>query len=313
MRTLVTGGCGFIGSHLADRLLSDGHSVVVVDDLSNGRIEFKPAQAQFLCSDFADPSTLRLVQQSRFDVVYHLAAKPRVSYSVERPAETNDENVGKTVRLLEACRGNVGRLVLASSSSVYGDAREFPTIEDCPHAPRSPYALQKSMCEQHCAMFADLYGMDVGAVRPFNVYGPRQLLNGAYSTVVPAWLSALKRGESLRLDGDGSQSRDFTYVTDVAMLFVAVVSYRGKLRGEAFNAGSGTSVSLNDVLRYLSETDPQRVAKARVEKGSSRAGDVRKTHADTSAAKAYLGWSPRVSFANGLRATHEWAMSSDLF
>lgn len=310
-KTLITGGAGFLGSHLADRLLADGHQVTIVDDLSNGKIDFVPRGIGALYSDFADESTLRFIAQSKFDVVFHLAAKPRVSYSVEHPGETWNENVAKTVRLMEACRGNVGRFVFASSSSVYGQAESYPTAETAAPNPRSPYALQKLQIEQACAMFSDLYSMDTVCVRPFNIYGPRQLPNGAYSTVIPAWLSAIKHDTLLVLHGDGEQTRDFTYVTDVADVFVRAGTYAGKLRGETFNAGAGTRTSLNDIARTLATVYPTQFHD--MSRQPQRAGDVKDTWANIAITRKYLGYEPKVSLSDGLTMTNEWAMGSGLF
>jgi len=311
MKTLVTGGAGFIGSHLAERLVKEGHQVVVVDDLSNGRVEFVPTGAVPLYSNYADPSVLRFIKQSQFDTVFHLAARPRVSYSVEHPAETNDENVGNTVKLLEACRGVVGRFVFTSSSSVYGGAQQLPTKESAPRDPKSPYALQKMIGEDYCVMFADLYDMDTACVRPFNVFGPRQLANGAYGTVVSSWLHAIKHDGELRSDGDGSQTRDMTHVDNVVDIFVRVAAHQGRLRGEAFNAGTGGSVSNKQILKHFASKHPE--IQSRVKHADWRAGDVRATQADISACQRVLGYKPLTDFWPGLEETRLWALESPLF
>jgi UDP-glucose 4-epimerase len=310
-KVLVTGGSGFIGSHLADRLLKDGHEVHVVDNLSNGRLEFTPKGCAVLYSDFADPTVLRYIAQSKFDIVFHLAAKPRVSYSVENPAETNDENVGKTVHLLETCRGNVGRFIFTSSSSVYGDAQILPTPENTPRNPKSPYALQKMIGEDYCASFSDHYDMDTACVRPFNVFGERQLANGVYGTVISSWLHAIKHNEELRSDGDGSQTRDLTHVDNVVDVFMRVAAYQGRLRGEAFNAGTGESVSNKQILTYLVRNHPE--AQSRVKNAPWRAGDVRHTRADITACQKVLGYSIVTEFWQGLEQTRQWALNSPLF
>jgi len=310
-KMLVTGGSGFIGSHLADRLLSDGHEVHLVDNLSNGRLEFTPKGCTVLYSDFADSTVLRYIAQSKFDVVFHLAAKPRVSYSIDYPAQTNDENVGKTVHLLEACRGNVGRFVFASSSSVYGNAQQLPTPENTIRDPQSPYALQKMIGEDYCASFADLYDMDTACVRPFNVFGPRQLANGVYGTVVSSWLHAIKHGGELRSDGDGSQTRDMTHVDNVVDIFVRVAAHQGRLRGEAFNAGTGESISNKQILKHFASKHPE--IQSRVKHADWRVGDVRATQADITACQRVLGYKPLTDFWPGLEATRLWALESSLF
>ena len=310
-KALVTGGAGFIGSHLADRLLREGHQVTVIDDLSNGRMEFVSSGVNAMFADVGDASTLRFVQQARFDIVFHLAAKPRVPYSVEHPAETNDENVGKTVRLLEACRGNIGRFVFTSSSSVYGNTQVLPTPESASRDPKSPYALQKMIGEDYCASFSDLYNMDTACVRPFNVFGERQLANGVYGTVISSWLHAIKHDEELRSDGDGSQTRDLTHVSNVVDVFMRVAAYKGNLRGEAFNAGTGVSVSNKEILRYFAQKHPE--IQARVRNAPWRLGDVRATRADITACQKILGYQPTMDFWKGLELTREWALNSPLF
>lgn len=310
-KVLVTGGAGFVGSHLTERLLREGHEVHVVDDLSNGRLDFIPTGCVTLFSDFADQTVLRYVAQSQFDIVFHLAARPRVPYSVEHPAETNDENVGKTVRLLEACRNNTRRFIFTSSSSVYGGADQLPTPENAPRNPKSPYALQKAIGEDYCAMFADLYNMDTVSIRPFNLFGPRQLANGVYGTVVSSWLDAIKHDRELRSDGDGSQTRDMTHVDNVVDVFMRVAAYKGQLRGEAFNAGTGVSVSNRQILTYLVQRHPE--AQSRVKNAPWRAGDVRATRADITACEKLLGYQPVKEFWQGLEETRQWALSSSLF
>lgn len=310
-KILVTGGAGFIGSHLADRLLIDGHEVHVVDNLENGRVEFVQHGCRTIFADVADASTLRYVRQIGFDVVYHLAAKPRVLYSVKHPTETTEVNVGKTVALLEACRGNVGRFVFVSSSSVYGDATVRPTSEIQPPDPRSPYALQKLVGEKFCELFSDLHGMDTASARPFNVFGPRQLAHGPYSTVVSSWLHAIKRGHELRSDGDGSQSRDMTHVSNVVDVLVRIGAFSGKLSGHVFNAGTGASISNNQIMAWLVQKHPEIVE--RTVHAPWRSGDVRATQADVSMIRRQLGFEVITDFWSGLRETYDWAMSSELF
>lgn len=310
-KVLVTGGAGFVGSHLSERLVKEGHQVTIIDDLSNGCVDFVPPGVLPMYADFADPSTLRFVRQSKFDTVFHLAAKPRVSYSVERPAETNDENVGKTVKLLEACVGACGRFIFTSSSSVYGGSTTLPTPENAPRDPKSPYALQKMIGEDYCGMFSDLYDMDTACVRPFNLFGPRQLANGAYGTVVSSWLHAIKHGGELRSDGDGSQTRDMTHVDNVVDIFVRVAAHQGRLRGEAFNAGTGGSISNKQILKHFASKHPE--IQSRVKHADWRAGDVRATQADITACQRVLGYKPITDFWPGLEATRLWALESPIF
>ena len=308
-RALVTGAAGFIGSNLCRRLLNDGWSVVGVDDFSNGRREFLPAINGLITDDFASETVCNAIRGKNFDVVFHLAAKPRVSYSVEHPIETNDTNVTKTLKLLDACKGNIKRFVNTSSSSVYGGATVMPTPETHPHLPVSPYALQKSITEQYCRLYSKVYGLDTVSVRPFNVFGPNQLGDSPYSLAVSAWLYAVKHGKPIRSDGDGTQSRDITYVTNVVDVFVRCANYEGTFSGEAFNGGTGNRITNNEVLEWFKKHFPD----CQVTHAPWRPGDVMHTQADVSAAKEILGYEPKIDFWRGLELTHAWAMNSNLF
>jgi UDP-glucose 4-epimerase len=311
MKVIVTGGCGFIGSNLAKRLVEEGHDVTVVDDLSSGCAEFLPKGCKFMMGDFTRHDFLQSIRNDAYDTVYHLAARPRVSYSCEYPSETTDENVNKTVKLLEACRGNVGRFINTSSSSVYGDCQWLPVYEGFVHRPKSPYGLQKSVTEQFCALFSQLYGLETVSVRPFNVFGPNQKGDSPYACAVSAWLHAIKHGKSLRSDGDGTQTRDITYVDNVVDIFVRLGNQPvGTFKEhEAFNAGTGSSVSNNEVLEWFKKEYPNCV----IVNAPFRAGDVHDTLAAMVAAKRDLGWKVLVPFWDGLLKTREWAMQSPLF
>lgn len=296
---MVTGGAGFIGSHLVDRLIEEGHTVYVVDDLSNGELEFVNPKCNFILSDYSADAVLNLIKKKQFDVVFHLAAKPRVSYSVDYPAETTDINVNRFVKLLEACRGNVKRFINTSSSSVYGGASKLPTPESYPFEPKSPYALQKAVTEHYCTLFSDLYGLDTASVRPFNVFGPRQKGDGPYGTAVSNWLKNIKEGQPLRSDGDGQQSRDLSYVSNVVDVFYRVMMYPNRLNGAGINAGTGSSITNNEVLTKLKTKFPQ----LKVINAPVRAGDVKHTKADMSAANRLLGHKTLVEFWDGLELT----------
>lgn len=310
MRALVTGGAGFIGSHLAKRLVNEGHDVDIVDDLSNGEREFLPrGHGHFFASDFSDDLVLTKIRDQKYDVVFHLAALPRVSYSVEYPVETSDVNIMRVIKLMDACRGNVRRFVNTSSSSVYGGADKMPTKENYPHDPKSPYALQKSVIENYCRLFSKLYALDTVSVRPFNVFGPNQKGNGPYSTAVSAWLHAVKHGSELRSDGDGTQSRDVTYVDNVVDIFVRCAQHEGFFEGEAFNAGTGNSVSNNEILTWFTKTYPDCVVKT----APWRPGDVMHTLASVQKARKVLGYKPIVDFWKGLEMTKKWAMKNPIF
>lgn len=302
MRALVTGGAGFIGSHLADKLIETGWSVDVIDDLSNGHREFVNEKCRFIPRDFSDAEILSDIKKQNYDYVFHLAAVPRVSFSVEHPASTNDINVRRTVELMEACAGNVKRFVFASSSSVYGGTEVLPTPEEAPKNPKSPYALQKSIIEDYLKMFYDLYGMDSVCLRFFNVFGPRQIGDSPYSTAVSAWLTAIKRGRSMRSDGDGTQSRDMCYVDNVVDACVKAATVEGDLKGECFNVACGDRNTNNSILEKLKTIYPYSESYS----APWRPGDVMHTQADLVKSEKRLGYKPLVTFWDGLDRTIQW-------
>lgn len=303
MRVLVTGAAGFIGSNLALRCLVEDWKVVGNDDMSNGHREFLPQGLEyFYGTDFSDEILLHRIRLQEFDVVFHLAAVPRVSYSVEHPVKTNDVNVSRTLKLLEACRGNVDRVVFASSSSVYGGASVLPTPETHPRDPKSPYALQKAVIEDYLTLFWSLYGLDSAALRFFNVFGPNQLGGSPYSTAVSAWLTAIKRGDSMRSDGDGTQTRDMCYVDNVTDACVRAAKHPKKLAAERFNVACSDRTSNNEIMKLLKDRYPQ----AMHFNAPWRPGDVMHTQADITKIERVLGYKPIVRFEQGLQLTIDW-------
>ena len=310
MKVLVTGGLGFIGSNLVDKLISEGYDTDIVDDLSNGEKAFANVHCSnvFVC-DFVDDSILSKIKKQKYDCVFHLAAKPRVGYSVDFPYLSNETNVSKTVKLLEACKNNVSRFINTSSSSVYGDAKTLPTSEIESHKPASPYALQKSITEQYCNMFSLLYGLDTVSVRPFNVFGPNQKAGDAYSTAVSSWLKCVKDNKPLRFDGTGEQSRDMIHVDDVVNIFYKCMRYKSKFNGEAFNAGTGISTSNKRIFEWFKS----KFGNISVNYAPFREGDVMHTLASIDKAHNDLGYIPTRGFFEGLESTCEWAMNSMIF
>jgi len=307
MRVLVTGAAGFIGSNLTARCLSEGWDVVGVDDMSNGHEEFLPSgfisnDKKFLRGDFASDVVLGLIKQKSFDVVFHLAAVPRVSYSVEYPVETHETNVNKTLQLMDACKGNVKRFVFASSSAVYGAADTLPTSEDCPKDPKSPYALQKSIIEDYLKMYEMLYGLDSVCLRFFNVFGPNQLGDSPYSTAVSAWLTAIKKGRSMRSDGDGSQSRDMCYVDNVVDACIRSAKHDGKLGAVCLNVACGERTTNKEILDFLKTRYPY----AQSHDAPWRPGDVMHTLANIKKIHDVLQYEPVVGFWEGLDRTIDW-------
>jgi len=307
---VVVGGAGFIGSHLVDRLINEGYSVTVIDDLSNGESCFVNDKAEFIVSDMADPYFLSRVAAGEWDTVFHLAAQPRVGYSVDHPVESNTINVQKSLELLDACRqGKIRRFVNTSSSSVYGNTNVLPTVEWTPHSPKSPYALQKSIIEQYCRLYSELYGLDTVSIRPFNVFGERQKGNSAYSTAISAWLFAIKYDKPMRSDGDGEQTRDMTYVANVVDVFYRAAKFEGKFKGDAFNAGTGTSISNNQILKLMRDYFPS----ADVVSAPERPGDVKHTLASIDKAQRMLGYNVLVPFVDAIKRTRDWSMFDPVF
>lgn len=310
MRVLITGGAGFIGSNLAEQFVAEDWDVSVVDDLSNGHREFIPTGVQrFIHADFSDPKVLNSIHDKQYDVVAHLAAVPRVGYSVEHPVETNDANVSKTLKLIDACRNNVKRFVFASSSSVYGGADVLPTHESQPKRPKSPYALQKSIIEDYLQLYSDLYNLDSICLRFFNVFGPNQLGDSPYATAVSSWLFAIKSGKPMRSDGTGEQSRDMCYVSNVADACVKAATVDGKFYGRCFNIACGDRVTNNQILDYLMKRFP---GATKVD-APARVGDVLHTQGDVSRAFEELGYVPKVTFMEGLERTIRWVESTPEF
>jgi len=302
MRALVTGGAGFIGSNLAKRLFEERWEIDIVDDLSNGHPEFLEGIGGIrFFYDFASDVILDKIRSGVYDVVFHQAAVPRVSYSVEHPSETTDTNINKTVKLMEACIGNVKRFVFASSSSVYGGADNLPTSEVEPKRPVSPYALQKSVIEEYCSLFHKLYGFDSVCLRYFNVFGPNQYGDSPYSTAVSAWCHAVKHGTPLRSDGDGEQTRDLCYVDNVVDANIIVATAEREFSGDFFNVACGDRTSNNEILDFFKK----KYKEIEIVHAPERAGDVKHTQADVSALME-LGYEPKVKFWDGLERTIKW-------
>lgn len=326
-RALVTGCCGFIGSNLTHRLVNDGWVVDGVDDMSNGHLDllddtkfrvvpsalveaFEASAAEtrtddtvlVIQGDFADPLVLKRIISGRYDVVFHLAANPRVEYSVKHPVVTTDINVLRTVSLFTACATNVRRVVFSSSSSVYGDSDALPTKETAATSPESPYALQKLIGEDYAKLFSKLYDLDIICLRYFNVFGPRQYGDSPYSTAISAWCDAVAHDKFLRSDGDGTQSRDLVYVDDVVDANVLAASATGKFNGDHFNIATGERYTNNQILEYFQE----QFSHVAIRHAPARPGDVMHTQADIEKAGSAFGYYPKTSFWEGLKRTMQW-------
>lgn len=301
---LVTGGAGFIGSHVVDALVSRGESVRVVDDLSTGdRSNLGPnPQVEFVEGDLAASGVASAAVEG-MEWVIHLAAIPSVPRSVLEPARSHRANVEATHMLLLAARdAGVRRVVQASSSSVYGESKTLPKHEAMMPSPLSPYALHKLIAEQYALLFTQLYGLDTVSLRFFNVFGPRQSPTSQYSGVISLFISALLAGRPPTIYGDGEQTRDFTYVSDVASA-VCKACTAPSASGRVINIARGGRTSVNALYGMLQDATGTILA-ARHE--DSRPGDIRDSQADVSLARALLGFNPEVSVDEGLRRTVDW-------
>ena len=307
---LVTGGAGFIGSHLAERLVALGHEVRVVDNLSTGNeanLADIADDIEFLRGDLCEVDVCRRAVAG-MDVVFHVAALPSVPRSLKDPWASHAANVNATVRLLEACvEAKVGRVVYSSSSSVYGDTPVLPKTEAVEPLPRSPYAASKLAGEQYVLAFARTGLIEGVALRYFNVFGPRQSPNSQYAAVIPKFFQAALDGRSAVVFGDGRQTRDFTYVDNVVEANVLAASAGSdRVNGWVVNVGAGARTALLEVIGMIGIITGRRLAHVHQQ---PRAGDVRDSLACLERAKRVLGYEPRVSLEEGLRRT--WACMAD--
>jgi nucleoside-diphosphate-sugar epimerase len=301
---LVTGGAGFIGSHLSEELVRRGHRVRVADNLITGKranLAHLP-DVEFLEGDLADLAFSRRAVAG-MDYVLHQAAIPSVPRSVSDPISSNNANIVATLNVLVAARdAGVKRLVFAGSSSEYGNTPELPKREDMPTNPLSPYALQKVVGSEYGKMFWRLYGFEAVTIRYFNVFGPRQDPGSPYSGVISLFSTAVLTGKQPVIYGDGEQTRDFTYVANVVDGVLRACE-APQAAGEVINVATRGRISLNELLRTINRivgTDLQPIYK------DARAGDVRDSQADITKARELLGYTPSVSFEDGLRHTLDW-------
>lgn len=305
-RALVTGGAGFIGSHLVDELVKNGKEVFIIDNLSTGKLinishHLGSSHVQFDGYSVDSRYIKDVFRLFKPEIVFHLAAIPGVSYSVKNPIETNQINVGGTLNVLKmSSEFNVKKFIFSSSSSVYGGTDMNPVNENIVLNPQSPYALQKKIGEEYCSLFSNSYGLDTISLRYFNVFGPRQYADSEYSAVIPAILSAIKNDKEVAIYGDGEQFRDFCYVSNVvsANLLAAISS---PSFGERFNVACMEKTTINQLFDLLHGTKKRYV--------EPRPGDVRYSYADISRANKHIGYKPLVMFEEGLRITEEWYKS----
>lgn len=302
MKVLVTGGAGFIGSHLVDRLMLDGHEVVVLDDLSSGRLEnikhhLNERGFHFLKGDIRN---VRTVEESLkgVDAVIHEAAIASVPLSIENPSLTNEVNVSGTLNLLKASsKAKVKRFVYASSCAVYGAASDLPISEDVQLKPLSPYAASKLAAEEHCETFYKNYGLETVSLRYFNVYGQRQTA-GEYAGVMVKFLERIRKGQPPVIFGDGEQTRDFIYIVDVVGATLLAMNRKGAAGG-VFNIGTGEAATINRLcdlfLKALGRPD------LRPAYEDAKPGDIKHSQADIAKARQVLGFQPKVSLEQGIK------------
>ncbi|HEX3622632.1 MAG TPA: SDR family oxidoreductase [Acidimicrobiales bacterium] len=304
MNVLVTGGAGFIGSSLADAFLGQGHAVRILDDLSTGFAENLPAEADFVEGEVSDPAAVAKAVDG-VEVVFHLAAHRAVARSVEDPLATDSANTHGTLTVLKsALDAGARRVVYASSSSVYGRNPPMPTPETAPTRPISPYGVSKLAGEHYCRVFAELYGLDTMSFRYFNVFGPRQRPDSAYAAVIPLFIEALRAGRPPTVHGDGGQRRAFTYIDDVVAANLAALAAPAEAaRGQIYNIAGNASHSLLDLLDALCRILGVEAAPTFAD---PRPGDIRDSRADSSLARAALGFEPKVEFEDGLRRAVAW-------
>ena len=311
MRVLVTGGAGFIGSHLAERLVGLGHEVVVLDSEATGRREDVPAGADFRRGDVGRVVDLEQIFDIGLDAVAHIAGQVSLIRSFTDPVVDLRTNVEGTVNVLGCCiRHRVPRLLYASSMTVYGNNGTLPTSEDTPCAPVSYYGVTKYAAERYVHTTAERSDLDfdfgVTSFRMYNVYGPRQALDNPYQGVLGIFLGNMLRNEPLTIFGDGQQSRDFVYIDDVVDAWAAALTNEA-CHGQVINLGSGRRLAINDLARQVLATcgrDDRMIARA-----PSRPGEQREVEADIARAAALLGWKPQIAFADGLARTVDWARS----
>jgi len=303
---LVTGGAGFIGSHLAAELLANGHTVRVVDNLTTGRMTNVPVGAEFVAGDLIDPD-VAVAAVKGCDVVLHQAAIPSVPQSIVEPRPSHESNIDATFNVLVAARdAGVRRVVYAGSSSAYGDTAALPKAEDMPTDPRSPYALQKLVGEDYCRLFTQTYGLETVAIRYFNVFGPRQHPSSPYSGVLSLFIRDALTGAVPTIHGDGEQTRDFTFIENVVDGVLRAVDAPDAV-GQVINVATGERTSLNQAWAALGAiVGPLRNPIY----GAPRDGDIRDSEADIAKAERLLGYRPRVMFEDGLKRTVDWVRDS---
>ncbi len=297
-KILVTGGAGFVGSHLVHKLLNKGNTVLVIDDLTVGQKKHLPNTAKNLI--FVKDSILQDIDKyfEGVDIVFHLAALTRPQESILDPLATTEVNINGTLRVLMAAQKHrVKRVVYASTTSIYGAQEKMPISEKALPHPMSPYALTKLAGEEYCKLFHTMYGLEFNTIRPFNIYGPRQSTKGGYAAAVPTFIRILSENNQPWITGDGTQARDYIHVEDVVDLLILMSE--SKVHGEAFNAGSGKNISINELYAKIAKYLKKDIKPKHIDP----VYEPKETLGDISKAKKLLGWEPKVSLDDGLKQT----------
>jgi UDP-glucose 4-epimerase len=299
MKALVTGGAGFIGSHVVDRLMSNGFEVVVLDDFSTGSLENLPAGVECIMGSVGDAVKVEKACKG-VQLIFHLAAVSSVQHSLARPLDVHDCNLTSTLLLLEVARKNaVKRFIFSSSAAVYGDTEGKPARESMKPMPLSHYAVQKLACEYYCSTYCRLYDLETVCLRYFNVFGPRQRGDSPYSGVVAKFLAAAQSGEPFEIYGDGCQRRDFCPVANVVEANLAAANGPSeKVAGEVFNVGNGVSTSVIELANQIKNETSRQV---RIQHHPGKSGEIAFSQADLEKSSKYLSYVPKQCFADALR------------
>lgn len=292
IKALVTGGAGFIGSHLVDTLIEKGFDVIIIDNLSTGKKEYLNPKAEFHKLDIRDLEKIRPAFKG-INYTFHLAAQPRIQPSIVNPEESHSNNVVGTLNVLIASRdAKIKKFIYSASSSAYGDQKTLPLKEDMIPGPKSPYSMFKWIGEEYCRLFNELYGLPTVSLRYFNVYGPRQSCEGAYATVIGVFLRQAKNKEPLTIAGNGKQSRDFTHVKDVVQANILAMQSIKADKGEIINIGSGKNYTINEIAYFISN---------KTKNIPPRSAEVQATLADNNKAKRILNWKSTISIEEGIK------------
>lgn len=297
MKYIITGGAGFIGSHLTDAIIEKGDAAIIIDNLSTGRKENINPKAEFYQLNIRDYQKIRPIFNGA-DGVFHLAALARVPISVEKPIETNEINISGTLNVFWAAKETgVKRVVFISSSSVYGNQDKLPLVETMAPKPISPYGLQKLVGEEYCRLFKELYDFPIVSLRYFNVFGPRVELNSEYALVIGKFIKQRLENKPLTIFGDGKQSRGFSYVSDAVEAAILAMESDKIKGGEIINIGSETEITINRIADLIGDEYAYL---------PPRTGDVLHTQANIAIAKKLLNWKPKIDFETGLQKTKEY-------